>query len=54
MLIADKKEYKTGYKKHLETYKKLKIGNSDIKSRRLLLCYSVECGVSRVILNFLA
>ena len=51
MLIADQKDYKTGYKKHLETYKKLKTSNSDIKSRRLLLCYLVECGFKYMLLN---
>ena len=51
MLIADKKDYRRGYKKHYQLYKKLKDDNSDINSRRLLLVYSVECGLKYMLLN---
>ena len=51
MLIADKKDYRRGYKKHYQLYKRLKDGNSDINSRRLLLIYSVECGLKYLLLD---
>ena len=43
MLIADKRDYRRGYEKHYQSYKRLKSQNADINSRRLLLVYSVEC-----------
>lgn len=51
MLIADKKDYRRGYKKHYQLYKRLKGENSDINSRRLLLVYSVECGLKYMLLD---
>lgn len=51
MLIADKRDYRRGYKKHYELYKRLKNDNSDINSRRLLLIYSVECGLKYMLLD---
>lgn len=47
MLIADKKDYKRGYKKHFGLYKRLHSEHADSSSRRLLLIYSVECGLKR-------
>lgn len=51
MLIADKRDYRQGYKKHYEVYKKLYNKNEDIRSRRLLLAYSVECGLKYLLLD---
>lgn len=51
MLIADKRDYKRGYRKHYELYKKLRNTNSDVNSRRLLLIYSVECGLKYMLLD---
>lgn len=51
MLIADKKDYRKGYQKHYQLYKRLKRDNSDINSRRLLLIYSVECGLKYLLLK---
>ncbi len=51
MLIADKHDYRRGYKKHYELYKRLKANNSDVNSRRLLLIYSVECGLKYMLLK---
>lgn len=51
MLIADKRDYRRGYKKHYESYKRLRMHNSDINSRRLLLIYSVECGLKYMLLD---
>jgi hypothetical protein len=51
MLIADKRDYRRGYKKHYELYKRLKDVNSDVNSRRLLLIYSVECGLKYMLLD---
>ncbi len=51
MLIADKKDYRKGYEKHYQSYKGLKSKNADIYSRRLLLVYSVECGLKYKLLN---
>jgi len=51
MLIADKRDYRRGYKKHYGLYKRLRVDNSDINSRRLLLVYSVECGLKYLLLN---
>ena len=51
MLIADKRDYRRGYKKHYELYKRLKFQNSDTNSRRLLLIYSVECGLKYMLLD---
>ena len=51
MLIADKRDYRKGYEKHYELYKKLKRNNSDVNSRRLLLVYCVECGLKYMLLD---
>lgn len=51
MLIADKKDYRKGYEKHYQTYKRLKCANADVNSRRLLLVYSVECGLKYKLLD---
>lgn len=51
MLIADKKDYRKGYRKHYELYKRLRANNSDVNSRRLLLIYSVECGLKYMLLD---
>ncbi|MCC8047279.1 MAG: hypothetical protein LIP12_17625 [Clostridiales bacterium] len=51
MLTADKRDYRRGYKKHYETYKRMRENNSDVNSRRLLLIYSVECGLKWMLLD---
>lgn len=51
MLIADKKDYRKGYKKHYELYKRLKSENSNVNSRRLLLIYCVEFGLKYMLLD---
>ena len=51
MLIADKKDYRRGYKKHYQLYKRLRDEQSDVNSRRLLLVYSVECGLKYMLLD---
>lgn len=51
MLVADKKDYRRGYKKHYQLYKRLKEENSNVNSRRLLLVYSVECGLKYMLLD---
>lgn len=51
MLIADKRDYRRGYEKHYQSYKRLKSQNADINSRRLLLVYSVECGLKYKLLD---
>ena len=51
MLIADKRDYRRGYEKHYQSYKRLKVENADINSRRLLLVYSVECGLKYKLLD---
>ena len=51
MLIADKRDYRRGYKKHYELYKRLQENSSDVNSRRLLLIYCVECGLKYKLLD---
>lgn len=51
MLLADKKDYRRGYEKHYQLYKRLKDENADVNSRRLLLVYSVECGLKYKLLD---
>ena len=51
MLIADKRDYRRGYEKHYQSYKRLKSENADINSRRLLLVYSVECSLKYKLLD---
>ena len=42
-LRADKKNYKKAFTTHANSYDKWSIGSD--YSRRLLLCYCVECGL---------
>lgn len=51
MVLADKRDYRQGYKKHYTTYKRLQSTNDDVQSRRLLLVYSVECGLKYLLLD---
>lgn len=51
MILADKRDYKCGYSKHYAAYKKLNADNATIRSRRLLLIYSVECGLKYLLLD---
>lgn len=51
MLIADKRDYRKGYEKHYQSYKRLRDENADRNSRRLLLVYSVECGLKFKLLD---
>ena len=51
MILADKRDYKEGYKKHYHTYRYLNSQNGNVLSRRLLLVYSVECGLKYKLLE---
>lgn len=51
MILADKRDYKTGYRKHYYTYRFLDSQNGAILSKRLLLVYSVECGLKYKLLE---
>ena len=51
MILADKKDYKKGYKKHYYTYQFLSSQNGTVRSKRLLLVYSVECGLKYKLLE---
>lgn len=51
MILADKRDYSTGYRKHYAAYEKMSKNNADINSRRLLLIYCVECGLKYRLLN---
>lgn len=51
MILADKRDYKTGYRKHYHTYQLLNSQNGAILSKRLLLVYSVECGLKYILLD---
>ena len=42
---ADRNDYRRGYRKHYQAYKFLSKTNDCSISRRLLLVYSVECGL---------
>ena len=46
---ANQKNFKGAYKKHLYTYEKIQDG-SDI-TKRLILCYCVECGLKYLIMD---
>lgn len=48
-VLANRKNYKGAYKKHAYTYEKLRDG-SDI-TKRLILCYCVECGLKYLIME---
>ncbi len=45
MIIADKRDYKNGYRKNYSAYKNLEKNNDNILARCMLLFYSVECGL---------
>lgn len=51
MILADKRDYKHGYRKHLSAYRYLDKSNSNMRSRCLLLVYSVECGLKYLLLT---
>ena len=51
MILADKKDYKHGYQKHLAAYQYLNKSNNTMQSRCLLLVYSVECGLKCLLLK---
>ncbi|MCI8517727.1 MAG: hypothetical protein HFG75_12835 [Hungatella sp.] len=51
MLHADKRDYRNGYYKHFRLYKKLHQENGDLNSRRMILIYSVECGLKYKLLD---
>ena len=51
MLVANKQDYRKGYKKHYELYRHLHSRKSNVNSRRLLLIYSVECGLKYMLLD---
>lgn len=48
-LRADKKNYKKAFTTHANSYDKWSIGSD--YSRRLLLCYCVECGLKCLIMQ---
>ena len=49
MITADKREYRKGYNMHLSTYKT--IDDTHRNSSRLLLFYSVECGLKYLLMD---
>lgn len=51
MLSADRRDYQRGYKKHIAAYRYLASDNLTLKSRCLLLFYSVECGLKYKLLK---
>ncbi len=51
MILADKRDYNTGYRKHYAAYERMRENNTDTKSRRLLLIYCVECGLKYKLLS---
>ena len=51
MILADKRDYRNGYKKHIAAYKLLSKDNNSTKSRCLLLVYAVECGLKYKLLE---
>lgn len=51
MILADKRDYKKGYRKHYHTYQLLNSKNEAVLSKRLLLVYSVECGLKYKLLE---
>lgn len=51
MILADKRDYKRGYQKHLYAYHRLQDPSACISSRRLLLSYCVECGLKYLLLD---
>lgn len=51
MIVADKRDYVRGYKKHYSAYKSLVENGIAEKSRKLLLAYCVECGLKSLLLD---
>lgn len=51
MILADKRDYVNGYKKHYSAYRVLLENKGAEKSRKLLLSYSVECGLKYLLLD---
>lgn len=51
MILADRRDYKNGFKKHYVAYNLLKEKNDSVISRCLLLVYSVECGLKCLLLD---
>lgn len=51
MILADKRDYNIGYRKHYAAYERMRENNEDTKSRRLLLIYCVECGLKYRLLS---
>ncbi len=51
MILADRRDYKYGYRKHLAAYQYLERTNKTVQSRCLLLVYSVECGLKCLLLS---
>ncbi len=51
MILADKRDYKNSYNKHYIAYQLLKKNNDSVRSRCLLLIYSVECGLKGLLLQ---
>lgn len=49
-LRADQKDYKAAYLKHWSTYQKYRASGSK-SSQRLLLAYSVECGLKYILMK---
>lgn len=49
MILADRRDYKRGYKKHYYTY--CFSQNGSVLSKRLMLVYSVECGLKYKLLE---
>lgn len=50
MILADKRDYKKGYKKHYDTYRKI-VQTGAVLSKKLLLVYAVECGLKYKLLE---
>lgn len=52
MILADKRDFKNGYRKHYSAYKSLDSkSNGEVISKRLILTYSVECGLKYKLLD---
>jgi len=51
VILADKRDYLCGYRKHYSAYKSLHNAKDAIISKRLLLAYSVECGLKYLLID---
>jgi len=51
VILADKRDYLCGYRKHYSAYKSLHNANDAIVSKRLLLAYCVECGLKYLLID---